>query len=81
MVTLKEFWVCQSRLSKGVRYQSYSADDLMDMRRWIRARINQGIETLDGKLCASEAEETSVSWCKKPGGGDEAVPLHRRTRN
>jgi hypothetical protein len=76
MVTLKEFSRVSVMTVGSVCDETYPTDDLMDMRRRIRAWIDQGIETLDGELCASEAQETSTSWCEKPGGSDDVVPLH-----
>jgi hypothetical protein len=44
---------------------SYSAYNLMDVRRWIRAGIDQRIEPLYGQLCAPEAQQTRICASEK----------------
>jgi hypothetical protein len=57
---------------------TYSSNDLMNVRRWVSARIDQRIEPLDSKLRASKAQKTCLSRNKEPEGSDESVDLHLR---
>lgn len=41
----------------GMMGYSYSAYDLMEMRRWIDAGVYKGVEALDDELGAAEADE------------------------
>ena len=52
---------------------AYAADDLMQMRRWVRAGVDQRIEALDGELCAAEAQEAGIGGSEEPKGSDEEV--------
>lgn len=55
--------------------QPYASDDLVEMRRWVLSRRNQGIQALDGQAGAPEPKE-SMRRGDQPRGGCDGVPLH-----
>lgn len=57
---------------------TYASNDLVNMRRWVRAWINQGIQALNRELRTSKAQETCMSRRKEPKGEREVIQFHLR---
>ena len=55
---------------------TYTANDLMEMAGRSYARIDKGIETLDGQLGASEPEEAMSRRGEAEGGYHPGTPMH-----
>jgi hypothetical protein len=74
MDALNEFCSGQSGVDEVEGKNTDSADDLMEMRGWRESRVDQGVQTLDDELRASEPNQRIGGRDEREG--DERGPLH-----